>query len=707
MKIFKICVVALIVIIITASMAFANQYDIFDVESANKVNYYDENARVETMDTVIFGSYPQSDTSGKRKDPIEWIVVEDYGDSALLLSKYILDCKCYNDTNDYVSWENCTLRSWLNMTFYDKAFNSTEKNVIMTVPMSTPDYKWNPNDGSIYTGYGNSLRNGKTTRDKVFCLNLDEYLGNFLYDVNEEYNCNAMTSGTEYAKKNGLDDFYDWGQSGYWLRNCYQYDTRQNTDLTYATVGGNLYYASKVNHKGVGVRPAIWVSYPLINQFYNQIEETSSETIEETIEYSEPNQYETQSNIIEYSEPMLVETQPSINEIYETTLKETTTSNNVVIEESTSFAKSHPKYSEKLGSLVIEERVYDSRGVDASKLDVPTDTPLGKYYSVNYVGAIMREQPSDDAKEIIKLAIGDSVRVDKITDGWAYILYNNYIEGYVKIDYLLLGDSYKTDGDIVLNKKIDETIYREFEVTDFTQDPIYNLEDVVTSGVDFDSIYVTENNGSYCLAVRLNEREANKLKELTKKNKGKFINVLCKGYRNTLHYSYIIKKEIKDGIVLLYTDAIVRSKSDSLLYARADLRWIVRENYGKSKIDMLIVAGDFKYPKKKEIFCYRGEVTDLCENIKKIEVVYKKGGIFSDSMSNKYYVEITYTSLPKSVEEKDLQKYSSSHDNMYNIISSIETEPQKKRLRLYTLDTETAEKIAEKIKSGTYILRLR
>ena len=65
---------------------------------------------------ISFGHYPQT-ASGTDDMPIEWIVLEADGDSALLLSRYALDCQPFNTKQDFVTWETCTLRKWLNSDF--------------------------------------------------------------------------------------------------------------------------------------------------------------------------------------------------------------------------------------------------------------------------------------------------------------------------------------------------------------------------------------------------------------------------------------------------------------------------------------------------------------------------------------------------------------------------------------------------------------
>lgn len=49
------------------------------------------------MKTVTFGRYEQDNNLGNGPEPIEWIVLDSNNGEVLLLSKYGLDVKKYND----------------------------------------------------------------------------------------------------------------------------------------------------------------------------------------------------------------------------------------------------------------------------------------------------------------------------------------------------------------------------------------------------------------------------------------------------------------------------------------------------------------------------------------------------------------------------------------------------------------------------------
>lgn len=80
---------------------------------------------------VTFGEYPQT-AEGEDMTPIEWLVLARNGSNALLISRYGLDTKPYNTSDIKVTWSSCTLRTWLNNVFYNKAFSAAEQKAIMT-----------------------------------------------------------------------------------------------------------------------------------------------------------------------------------------------------------------------------------------------------------------------------------------------------------------------------------------------------------------------------------------------------------------------------------------------------------------------------------------------------------------------------------------------------------------------------------------------
>lgn len=243
-------IVILAIIIYNVPKPKGKVYEFSDIRKVKPVTKYWKNSVVDNFDTVIFGSYPQSDASGNAKEPIEWIVLERDENKALLLSKYILDCKCYENSVYKKTWGTCTLRVWLNNQFYGNAFSSDEQNKIVTTNVINNDE------------YGTN--GGDNTNDKIFCLSIDEVIKYFNQSNMDSENKRVATKGTNYAKKvdNGGFNLYAVGSGRYdensyfWLRS----PAGLRVVLRKCMIVGYLVEGGEGIHD-VGVRPALWVSY--------------------------------------------------------------------------------------------------------------------------------------------------------------------------------------------------------------------------------------------------------------------------------------------------------------------------------------------------------------------------------------------------------------------------------------------------------------
>ncbi len=212
------------------------------------------------FEIVTFGQYPQG--ANGEIAPIEWYVLSKSNGYALLLSRYGLDAQPYNTVWTDVTWETCTLRTWLNGTFMNTAFTSTEQGAIRTTLVDNSQSQgWAALPG-FTDDYEVTTTGGNNTNDKVFLLSLAEayrYLGG----RNREtwwYVDNGMTTPTAYAKAKGA-----WTNSGdstiyidncwWWLRSPGYYVQR---NAAYVSDGG-LHY-DHVHFTDGAVRPALWVN---------------------------------------------------------------------------------------------------------------------------------------------------------------------------------------------------------------------------------------------------------------------------------------------------------------------------------------------------------------------------------------------------------------------------------------------------------------
>ena len=152
------------------------------VESSSQKK--DKNPDYKVGETIEFGNYPQEEDGTEK--PIEWIVMKNEGNQVLLLSKYVLDVKPYNEESKAVTWETSDIRKWLNNEFYTTAFNKAEKVKIRTSLIKNED-------NSMYGTSG-----GNDTEDKVFLLSEKE--AETLFSNDDE----RIAKATGYAEKSGV-----------------------------------------------------------------------------------------------------------------------------------------------------------------------------------------------------------------------------------------------------------------------------------------------------------------------------------------------------------------------------------------------------------------------------------------------------------------------------------------------------------------------
>ena len=191
---------------------------------------------------VTFGTYPQT-KAGNDTTPIEWLVLARDGDKALVISRYALDCIEYNTKYTSVTWETCSLRTWLNNDFYNKAFSAEEKASIVLSKVTAdknPTYSTPP---------------GNDTNDNVFLLSITE-ANNYFEDK-----ASRRCAPTDYAVKKGaftssIEKVDGRVSCCWWLRSPGMYGSIA------AVVGcvGSVYSdGDYVGSSDCSVRPCVWV----------------------------------------------------------------------------------------------------------------------------------------------------------------------------------------------------------------------------------------------------------------------------------------------------------------------------------------------------------------------------------------------------------------------------------------------------------------
>ena len=186
-------------------------------------------------DIIELGFYPN--VNPDIKEPIEWIILEKFNNGMVfLLSKFCIDTMPYNDRYMSISWENSSIRKWLNYYFYNTAFLDYEKKAISETPLKNNE---KPKFGI----------KGNDTLDKVFLLSIEEFKM-FLKDP-----AIKKAIPTAFAKSKGAWTGADKkGSAQWWLRSPGEISNY----ASFVVLGGHIDNEGKpVNTSNIAVRPAL------------------------------------------------------------------------------------------------------------------------------------------------------------------------------------------------------------------------------------------------------------------------------------------------------------------------------------------------------------------------------------------------------------------------------------------------------------------
>lgn len=180
-------------------------------------------------DVISFGGYVSFDFGAKNSvlglyQNNEWIVLDRQGDQILLQSNYTVNYITSDNFNSL--WPVSDMNVWLNNFYYNAAFSSKEKNIIMTTICDCnflEDWSW----------YSSS-----DSDDKVFLLSYDEYNKYFL----------NQTSAKRMSKATG-------SYESYWLRTA----AKDAGYYMLVTDSGSLDTVGTSALQGGYIVPAIWI----------------------------------------------------------------------------------------------------------------------------------------------------------------------------------------------------------------------------------------------------------------------------------------------------------------------------------------------------------------------------------------------------------------------------------------------------------------
>ncbi|MBQ7567563.1 hypothetical protein IJT17_02025 [bacterium] len=176
-----------------------------------------------------FGRWPQGADGEIR--PITWRVLQRQDDHLLAVAEKGLECRQYHEYYRATSWQDCSLRRWLNSGFFSQAFEDAERSLIM-----------------LSRVINNAC---SATEDRIFLLSTNEATSLFAD------NADRRVKAVDYAVKNGAnttDGYCFW-----WLRSQGSYAINAadvDSNGVISSSGGN------VNYRGSAVRPALRLILP-------------------------------------------------------------------------------------------------------------------------------------------------------------------------------------------------------------------------------------------------------------------------------------------------------------------------------------------------------------------------------------------------------------------------------------------------------------
>ena len=195
----------------------------------------------EVGDVVYFGAYEQDKNASNGKVDIEWQILAKEDNKVLVISKYALDCQPYNTEHEVITWENCSLRKWMNGTFLNNAFSAEEQAQIQNTTVSAdknPEYSTDP---------------GNATKDKVFLLSINEVEKYFTNDEARKCAPTAYAVAPWALTETSGGEATCW----WWLRSPGNF---QNNVAYVYYFGSVNYYGDGVDDDSGCVRPALWIN---------------------------------------------------------------------------------------------------------------------------------------------------------------------------------------------------------------------------------------------------------------------------------------------------------------------------------------------------------------------------------------------------------------------------------------------------------------
>ena len=202
-------------------------------------------------------------------EPIKWrILTEDSTGRALLLCESVIENQSF-DADNSNNYAQSDIRAFLNGAFYNKAFNSLQKQLIQTTLIDNSSRSTNPEDNPLYWNNGANANVCEDTQDNVFLPSLQQ-ITTSAYGFNTSVTSSDMARmflPSDYIKAEGIvvmqgGDAYGYPQ--WWLRSPFYESASENafgpSNVRIVNNDGRLTYCQQANKSDIGVVPALYIN---------------------------------------------------------------------------------------------------------------------------------------------------------------------------------------------------------------------------------------------------------------------------------------------------------------------------------------------------------------------------------------------------------------------------------------------------------------
>ena len=193
--------------------------------------------------TIDNSKYHKTEAGYFKYEPIKWRVLQSENGEAFLLSDVILDRQPYNENYEDITWEESSLRTWLNGEFINRAFSDEEKekiNITEIVNQDNPDY---------------GTEGGNNTSDKIFLLSLSE-----VSEQQDGEKYGFLDDRMRACENSTFSEAFSW----WWLRSPGYYSSSAAGVRKDGWVYGS---GDDVSNYDDGVRPALHLNLSSSNLF--------------------------------------------------------------------------------------------------------------------------------------------------------------------------------------------------------------------------------------------------------------------------------------------------------------------------------------------------------------------------------------------------------------------------------------------------------